>query len=146
MTKQNQNDKIGMSKKQKLDRRWMIDFNREKVLSLMKESQIESPVGLVVDVTGKYGRRIAVLLNSQNGMKEDEAEKPIDEMIASFAKDGQYPTIVIIVSWGQAEKLLPLTSPTATETLKRTKFLMLGEQRLIVGIGTDGNTYEVIAV
>ena len=51
-----------------------------------------------------------------------------------------------VITWRDAESLLPLTSPTAAKHLKQIKLMILPGQHLVVAIGKNGNTYSIVKV
>lgn len=98
-----------------------MDENREKLINAMKESGFRDPVGIVADTRDNVERRIAKTALLATGRTEQEAEDHILAMNMELAKKGLFLTGLLVVNWKTAEALLPLTSPTAMETLQKVK-------------------------
>jgi hypothetical protein len=69
-------------------------------------------------------------------------------MSMEMAKMGLFLTGLLVVDWKTAEALLPLTSPTATETLQEVKRVHEVEKKsyMMVAVGSGGNTYTLIEI
>ena len=136
----------GIDPADKRDRRHLLAENLEQLIDGMKQSGIVDPVGIVVDATDRMGSILyrAALLKS--GMTDEEAARKLDETTARMAEQNQFPTGTLVVSWAQAEHLLPLTSPSAKKNLREMKAqYQIGKSSryLVVAIGNGGNTYGV---
>ena len=123
----------GISLDARLDRRDFLERNQDDLIRRMRESAITKPVGVVVDVRDFYGRRFAIA----TGLPELE----IDALIAKH--EGKLiPTVSVVLTWEQARKIMPLTSPNATESLNAAwRLCSLTGQALAIAIMEKGNTY-----
>jgi len=138
----------GMSKSDMAQRRAMLEHNEPMLSKAMKESGLSDPVGIVADARDKMGRKLFKLALLASGKSEQDAEKKIAEMIEQMGRQEQYPTGLLVVSWERAEKLLPLTSPTASANLRKLKPMCQAGTGiyLIVGVGRGGNTYGIVPI
>lgn len=136
----------GMSHSEMADRRVMLAHNTPMVIEAMKESGFRDPVGIVADTRDNVGRRIVRTALLATGRTEQEADDHILAMSMEMAKKGLFLTGLLVVDWKTAEALLPLTSPTATETLQEVKRVHEVEKKsyMMVAVGSGGNTYTLI--
>lgn len=137
-----------MPKSDMADRRALLDENREKLIKAMKESGFRDPIGIVADTRDNVGRRIVKTALLATGRTEQEADDHILAMSMEMAKKGLFLTGLLVVDWKTAEALLPLTSPTATETLQEVKRVHEVEKKsyMMVAVGSGGNTYTLIEI
>lgn len=119
-----------------LDRADFLDRNRSELIRLMAESGIPDPVGVVVDVRDFHGRQFALALG--------KSDAEIDAVIAKY-KSEMIPTLTAILTWEQARRLMPHTSPTATTNLNAAwRLRSLTGQALAIAITAKGNLYELV--
>ena len=133
-----------LAKAESRQRHATIEVHRDQIISLIKKSEIADPIGVILDITGTYGRQTHKAWNVGKGISEAEAETKIEEMTAYFEAEGKFPTLLTVWGWSDAEKLLPRTSPTATESLRRLKSVLEHGQAGVVMIGRHGNSYAIV--
>lgn len=135
----------GMSPREKKDRRWLLDHNEKQVKELILRSGIQDGVGIIADMTGTYGRQLAMARMVQlKGLSEEEAKEKVRQAIEYFKSEKRFPTHIEVMTWGEAESFLPMTSPNAKQNLKNIKLVIEPGQHLIVAIGRTGNTYSIV--
>ena len=139
-----QKEKDRLSKKESSHRKAMLVFNLDLVMGKMRESGVVDPIGVIMDVVGTYGRKTMVAWNQGQGMTLEEANRKVDEMIAYYEGQGEYPTITAVWDWPTAESLMPLTSPTSAEALKKLKHLIEPGQAVVIAVGRHGNSYSIV--
>lgn len=139
---------MDVSKSEMADRMAMLDENRGRLIKAMKESGLADPVGIVADARDKMGRRIIKSALLAIGKTEREADDHILAMSKEMAEKGLFLTGILVVDWKAAESILPLTSPTATETLEQVKRAHQVEKNsyLMVAVGGGGNTYTLVEI
>lgn len=103
------------------------------------------PVVIVADCRDHHGRQAVIFGYRVNGMSEENAERAVDKIVAEYA-DKAIPTVTMVVSMNDAEIMLPHTSPTAMETLRKWKTLRKAGDYLMVVIAARGNRYQTISV
>lgn len=137
-----------MPKSDMADRRALLFENEARLIKAMKESGFRDPVGIVADTRDNVGRRIVKTALLATGRTEQEADDHILAMSMEMAKKGLFLTGLLVVDWKTAEALLPLTSPTATETLQEVKRVHEVEKKsyMMVAVGSGGNTYTLIEI
>jgi hypothetical protein len=130
-----------------IDRRHMLETNLDAVRSALARSECDDPVGFVIDATDHGGRQLVVhLLAERDGVDEGEAEAILDRQAREYRTRGQFPTLVLAADWAFAEGVLPMLSPTATESLKKARRCRQPGQYLVVVVGGGGNTYAFAGV
>jgi len=140
----NQIEKDRFGKTESKQRHATIEEHREEIIGLMKKSRIVDPVGVMLDITGTYGRQMHMAWNVSNGMSEAEAEKKIAEAISYYEGEGRFPTLLMVWTWGEAERLMPLTSPTSSESLRGLKWTIEPGMAGVIVIGRHGNSYGIV--
>lgn len=138
----NQIEKDRLGKAESTQRHAAIEEHRDKIVALMKNSGIVDPVGVLLDITGTYGRQTHMAWNVSRGMPE--AEKKIEEMTAYYDAEGRFPTLMTVWTWREAEDLMPRTSTTASESLRRLKWAIEPGQAGLIVIGRHGNSYAIV--
>lgn len=136
----------GITPNDKRDRRHLLSENLDNIIEAMKQSGIPDPVGIVVDATDEYGGALCLSALRKSGLTKKEAALYQKTMIAEMAERNQFPTATFVVSWAEANQLLPLTSPTAKKNLieLQTEYsLGTSSKYLVVAIGNGGNTYSI---
>ncbi len=119
-----------------LDRSAFLERNRDELARRMAESGVLNPVGVVADVRDFHGRQFAIAM----GMSDAE----IDAGIAKYEGE-MIPTLTSILTWEQARKIMPYTSPTATTNLNAAwRLRSLTGQALAIAITAKGNRYELV--
>jgi hypothetical protein len=120
------------------DRRDFLERNQDDLIRRMQQSGIAKPVGVVVDVRDFHGHQFAIAV----GLLETD----IDALIAKY--EGQMiPTVSVIITWEQARKIMPFTSPNATENLNAAwRLCSLTGQALAISIMAKGNTYALVSL
>lgn len=137
----------GMPPREKKDRRWLLDHNEKQVKELILRSGILDAVGIVADMTGTYGRQLAMARMAQlKGLTEEEAKEKVRQAIEYFKSENRFPTHIEVMTWDEAESFLPMTSPNARQNLKQVKLMIEPGQHLVVAIGRTGNTYSIVEV
>lgn len=127
-----------MSPDAMLDRRDFLARNKDDLIRRMRESGITHPVGVVVDVRDFQGRQFAIAV----GLTEGE----IDDLIAKY-EGSMIPTVTCVLTWEQARKIMPLTSPTAEESLNAAwRLCSLTGQALTIAIMGKGNSYALVSL
>lgn len=140
----NQIEKDRLSKSELTQRNLTFDLHLVQIIQMMKRSEIVDPVGVILDITGTYGRQTQKALYVSNGMSDADAEKKIDEMIAYYDGEGRFPALLMIWTWGKAEDLMPRTSPTGAESLRKLKWAIEPGQAAVIVVGRHGNSYAVV--
>lgn len=127
----------GMSADAFLDRRDFLQRTEGDLIRQMHLSGISNPVGVVADVRDFHGRQFAIAIG--------QAEADIDALIAKH--EGKLiPTVTGVLTWEQARKIMPLTSPTANESLNAAwRLCSLTGQALTIAIMGKGNTYALVS-
>lgn len=141
-----QNEKNRLCKRESTQRHSMLDDHTSQIKKLMCDSGITDPIGVMLDITGTYGRQMQIAWNIRNGMTEAEAEKKVDELIVYFDGEGKFPTHLTVWTWQQAEILMPMTSPTALESLRKLKWAIEPGQAGVIAVGRHGNSYGIVAL
>jgi|GEM_PF-3646257 len=138
----------GMSHSEMADRRVMLAHNTPMVIEAMKESGLSDPVGIIADTRDKMGRKLFKMALLASGKSEQDADDEIRAMSKEMAKKEQILTGILVVDWKRAEQILPLTSPTATETLGEVRRLhhVQKDSYAIVAVGSGGNTYTLVVI
>jgi len=121
-----------------------IDEHRDEIVALMKKSGIVDPLGMILDIKGSYGRRMYSAWNLSNGMSDSAAEKKNDDAITFYDGEGRFPVMLMVWTWGAAERLMPITSPTALESLRGLKRIIEPGQAGVIAIGRHGNSYAIV--
>lgn len=126
------------------ERRHLLDCNLDAVHEIMHKTTLVDPVVVVADLRDHHGRQFAIYYErTRDGSSSEEAERRTDEYIAECEGKG-IPTISAVVSMSEAEMILPYTSPTATENLRRWKQRRRPGDHLVVVIAAGGNTYASV--
>jgi hypothetical protein len=119
------------------DRRDFLEQNRENLTQQMMQCGLANPVGVVADVRDFHGRQFAIA----GGLTEAE----IDALIAKH-EGSMIPTVTCVLTWEQARKIMPLTSPTAEESLNAAwRLCSLTGQALTIAIMGKGNSYALVS-
>lgn len=142
----NQVEKNRFAKAESRQRQATIEQHRDEIIALMKKSGIVDPLGMILDITGTYGRQAHMAWNVSQGMSEAEAKKKVSEMIAYYEAEGRVATLLMVWTWSQAEDLMPRTSPTASESLRGLKWMIEPGQAGVIVVGRHGNTYGIVAI
>ena len=121
-----------------------IEEHRDEIVALMKKSGIVDPLGMIIDIKGSDGRRMYTAWNLSNWMSDAEAEKKIDDAITFYDGEGRFPMMLMVWTWGAAERLMPITSPTALESLRDLKRIIEPGQAGVIAIGRHGNSYAIV--
>jgi hypothetical protein len=121
-----------------LDRADFLVRNRERLLELMDQSGVADPVGIVADLRDHHAQQLALAMGWDDGRIERE--------LAEYKVKKQIPTFTVVVPFADAEKIMPFTSPTATESLTKAKAVIDAGpgRKLIIGIMAKGNSYAVV--
>lgn len=127
-----------------LDRRHLLDRNHGNVLEAMRESGLPDPVGFIIDAIDFQGRQFAIQMRRAAGTSEEEATRQIDETNAVFLRNRMTPTLITVTSVEAARAILPLTSPTALQTLKTREAQREPGHCLVTVIASGGNTYASV--
>lgn len=136
----------GISPGEKLGRRHLLSEHLDQTVEAMKQSGIQVPVGLIVDATDRLGGVLYRQMLCRSGMTKKEANLHMKEIAAEMAERNQFPTGIFVVSWADANRLLPLTSPTAKKNLLELQAeykIGRSSKYLVVAIGNCGNTYAI---
>ncbi len=128
----------GMSMDAVQDRRDFLERNRDNLIQQMKQSGLAKPVGVVADVRDFHGRQFAIA----GGLTEEE----IDDLIAKH-EGIMIPTVTGVLTWEEARKIMPLTSPTAKESLNAAwRLCSVTGQALTIAIMAKGNSYALVSL
>lgn len=120
-----------------LDRGDFLEKNKADLALQMRVSGITDPVGVVADLRDFHGRQFALAV----GMNEDV----IDQRIERFRVEQMIPTVTAVITWKDAETIMPHTSPTASKTLAAAKALCNANgHKLVIAIMSKGNRYELV--
>lgn len=126
------NDKAKLEQEDAKERRNLLAHNQDTILALLEETG--QPVGLIVDATGKYGRSLAEQMHT----KQAKSKGFTEQWIAGCIAQRMTPTLLMCLTWDEAETILPATSATATQSLRNCK--RMGGKTLVV-VGCSGNSY-----
>ena len=140
---------LGTTPIDKRDRRHLLSKHMDQLIDEMKQSGITNPVGIVVDPADKYGRVWYLSELIESGMTKEEANRHLREMTAKLAESNQFPTMVVVVSWADAVKILHGTSPTARKNLyelRNVHKVGTDGKYLVVAVGNGGNTYGFVNI
>ena len=144
LRKKSQYRSDGMSKEDQRSRQYLLTQNLDKVKDVMVKSiqkGMSDPVGIVGDLRNHHAQQLSILLHRNDGLTTEEAEKKVRACIDYFKKEEAIPTLNTAIPLETAERLLPLTSPTATQSLANWKALRQPGQYLVVCIASGGNRY-----
>ena len=120
------------------DRRDFLERNRENLIEHMSQSGLANPVGVVADVRDFHGRQFAIA----GGLTDAE----IDALIAKH-EGSMIPTVTGVLTWEEARKIMPLTSPTAKESLNAAwRLCSVTRQALAIAIMAKGNSYALVSL
>jgi hypothetical protein len=128
------------------DRYDLFDQNWHRLKVEMAQSPIPDPVGLIIDCGDREGHQLAIALYRTMGKSAEDAERQVDDGIASWCARGLIPTLQAIVPWAVAEAFLPCTSPTARQSLEKCKTMLRPGIGLCVTVAAGGNTYALISL
>ncbi len=129
--------RIGISVDSLLLRRHLLGYNRADVAMKMLVSGISDPVGLIVDTTDAFGKIITYAALESHGIPKHE----IPETIGKYSRDAT-PTFTFVLSFEEALRLLPLTSPSAAQNLQQSR--PAGAFWIVV-IAGSGNSYSLVS-
>lgn len=118
-----------------LKRRTLLGENMKTMLATLEQS--EHDVGLIVDVSDGFGRRIGIELMGK---------KKVKKLISTHRRRGEIPTLLIGLPWEKARQIMERTSPTAKENLKLIKPTIDKKNGiyLLVVLADQGNSYVVV--
>ncbi len=131
--------KPGLSKNSMELRRHLLRFNGEDIVGRMKDSGLQSPVGLIVEMTDPMGKVLTYAAMESNGVPKHE----IPELSARYTKDQATPTFLCVVDLPVFKKILSATSESAESNL--SKPLPPG-YALVVIVAGGGNSYAQVLI
>lgn len=120
-------------------RRHLLRFNGDDIVRRMKESGLETPVGLIVEMTDPMGKVLTYAALESDGVPKHE----IPEVIARYTRNQATPTFLCVVDLPVAKKILSATSESAESNLSAP--LSPGRAFVVVVAG-GGNSYAQVAV
>lgn len=123
----------GLSRDSQARRRLLFEHNGEEVAQNVMESDLDDPVGFIIEMTDPLGKQIAYAILQSQGMKNHE----IAELIAANCHDA-IPTLKALVPMELVKRTLSHTSTTAIANLSAER---ISGNRFIVIIGGGGNSY-----
>lgn len=130
----------GMSRSDKLDRRHMLVENEAQIRAYMQQASMDEPVGFIVDISDTQGRNFAQWIYQGEGLSEAAAAKRVADEVASYMGKA-IPTMMAVLPMSAAKKVLPLSSPMASVSLKKWEEGRQPGQYLVVVMASGGNTY-----
>lgn len=139
----------GLSEAERSHRQQMLEWNKQKIIDAMREADFPNPVCIVADANNQYGKQIAVAnLILMEGLDPPAAFARIEKQSKELAKIGQFPTQITINSWDFVAEIMPMTSPTAAESMEAVRQILELETDLYlaIGIAAGGNSYQVIQI
>jgi hypothetical protein len=102
---------------------------------------IPRPFVLVGDVTDFHGRQLALFALRLQDKTEEEQEAVLRE---HFAKVEGVPTVVVVVPFKVAEQIMPQTSPTGLENVRRMEKMRRPGLVPVAVIARKGNLYALV--
>jgi hypothetical protein len=128
----------GVSKSSVELRRHLLQHNAEEIVSAMRTSGLQDPVGLVVDMSDGFGKQLAYGIMESRGMSQAE----VSERVAALSRSS-IPTFTAVISLEQAKRTLALSSDTAIFNLSAAR--PAGAYWIVV-IGGGGNSYSQVRI
>lgn len=126
----------GLSPKSQELRRHLLSHNGPDVVRRMRESGLNDPVGLIIEMTDDTGKQLTyAALELRGTLKQD-----IAELIAKYCRKA-IPTLKLVVDFETARSVLALTSNTAEQNLSVPR--RLGAHWIVIVAG-GGNSYAQI--
>ncbi|XZE20342.1 hypothetical protein SH449x_000210 [Pirellulaceae bacterium SH449] len=118
-------------------RRHLLRFNGDDIVRRMKESGLETPVGLIVEMTDRMGKVLTYAAMESNGIPKHE----IPELIARYTKDQATPTFLYVVDLQVAKRILSATSESAEVNLSAP---LPSGRGFVVIVAGGGNSYAQV--
>ncbi len=128
----------GVSKSSVELRRHLLQHNAEEIVSAMRTSGLQDPVGLIVEMSDGFGKELAYGIMEARGMSHGE----VSERVATLARTA-IPTFTAVISFEQAKRTLALSSDTAVLNLSAAR--PAGVYWIVV-IGGGGNSYSQVPI
>lgn len=129
----------GISEESMLLRRHLLSHNVEEIIKKIKDSKLESPVGLVVDTTDQMGKQLTYAIIESIGVPKHE----IPETLVKYTKNEATPTFLCVTTLEVAKKVLDLTSGTAVQNLGQP---VPKGRAMVVIVGGGGNSYALVPI
>ena len=121
------------------ERHRFLETNTERLVDSIKRSGIADPVGVVADLRDFQGRQLALW----SGISEAN----IDAEVQDARTQGQVATLGLVISWKDALEIMPNTSPTASQHLKKSrKMCRRSNGTLLIAIMGGGNSYAIVNI
>lgn len=123
----------GLSQESKDKRRLLLAHNGQEVTDILMNSDMDNPVGFIIEMTDPKGKEITYAILESEGM----AKSDIAETIAALSRNA-IPTFKVLLPMKSAKRILSIISPTAIANLSPDR---IPGNRFIVIIGGGGNSY-----
>lgn len=129
----------GFSQESMLLRRHLLNHNVDEIIRKIKDSNLEAPVGVIVDTTDNIGKQLTYAIMESIGVPKHE----IPETLVKYTKNDATPTFLCVTDLEAAKKVLHLTSETAIENLGKP---IPKGRAMVVVVGGGGNSYALVPI